>query len=139
MTLKERSFSAVRWTTAAAVARSVMQLAQVAILARLLSPVDYGLMAIVTVVLNFATIFADLGLTSAYIQKQNVTPVQRSSLFWLNLTMGGFLTLVVLLGSNLIAGFFGDAPFSTSTRPIFASFCYHRRRSAGKNDGGKES
>jgi O-antigen/teichoic acid export membrane protein len=109
MTLKEASFSAVRWTTAAAVARSVMQLAQVAILARLLSPVDYGLMAIVTVVLNFATIFADLGLTSAYIQKQNVTPVQRSSLFWLNLTMGGFLTLVVLLGSNLIAGFFGDA------------------------------
>jgi O-antigen/teichoic acid export membrane protein len=108
MTLKHRTFSAVRWTTTAAVARALLQLAQVAVLARLLAPEDYGLMAMVAVVLGFATVFTDLGVNSAYVQRQEVTPEQRSSLFWLNVAMGGGLTLLVLSCSPLLAGFFGD-------------------------------
>lgn len=108
MTLKHRTFSAVRWTTAAAVVRALLQLTQVAVLARLLAPEDYGLMAMVAVVLGFATVFTDMGLNSAYVQRQDVTPQQRSSLFWLNVAMGGGLTLLVLSCSPLIAGFFGD-------------------------------
>lgn len=108
MTLKHRTFSAVRWTTTAAVVRALLQLAQVAVLARLLAPEDYGLMAMVAVVLGFAAAFADLGVNSAYVQRQDVTPEQRSSLFWLNVVMGGGLTLLVLSCSPLIAGFFGD-------------------------------
>ena len=83
MTLKHRAYSAVRWTTAGTVARALLQLAQVAVLARLLSSADYGLMAMVSVVLNFARIFADMGVNSAYVQRQYVTQEQRSSLFWL--------------------------------------------------------
>lgn len=109
MTLKYRTFAAVRWTTTAAVMRIAVQLAQVAVLARLLAPEDYGLMAMVAVVLGFAAVFADLGLNSAYVQSQNVTTQQRSSLFWLNLAMGVGLTLLMLSCSPLIAGFFGDA------------------------------
>ena len=106
MTLKHRTFSAVRWTTTAAVVRALLQLAQLAVLARLLAPEDYGLMAMVAVVLGFALVFTDLGVNSAYVQRQDVTPEQRSSLFWLNVAMGGGLTLLVLLCSPLIAGFF---------------------------------
>lgn len=86
-----------------------MQLAQLAVLARLLAPEDYGLMAMVAVVLGFATVFTDLGLNSAYVQRQEVTPEQRSSLFWLNIAMGTGLTLLVFSSSTLIAKFFGDA------------------------------
>ena len=109
MTLKHRTFSAVRWTTTAAVMRTLVQLAQVAVLARLLAPEDYGLMAMVAVALGFASVFSDLGVNSAYVQRQDVTLAQRSSLFWLNIAMGGGLTLLVLICSRLIAGFFGDA------------------------------
>jgi lipopolysaccharide exporter len=109
VTLKHRTFSAVRWTTSVAVVRTLLQLAQMAVLARLLAPEDYGLMAMVAVVLGFATVFTDLGLNSAYVQRQEVTPEQRSSLFWLNVAMGGGLTLLVLTCSPLIAVFFGDA------------------------------
>ncbi|MEX0606027.1 MAG: MOP flippase family protein [Marinobacter sp.] len=108
MTLKHRTFSAVRWTTAAAVVRALVQLAQLAVLARLLVPEDYGLMAMVAVVLGFATVFTDMGVNSAYVQRQDVTPEQRSSLFWLNASFGGGLTLLVLFCSSFIAGFFGD-------------------------------
>ena len=108
MTLKQRTFSAVRWTTAAAVARALLQLAQIVVLARLLAPEDYGLMAMVSVVLGFASIFADMGVNSAYLQRQNVTLEQRSSLFWLNVGMSIVLTLIVLAISPLLAHFFGD-------------------------------
>lgn len=108
MTLKARTFSAVRWTTAAAASRTLVQLAQLGVLARLLSPEDYGLMAMVAVVLGFAAAFSDMGVNSAYVQRQDVTPEQRSSLFWLNVAISGGLTLIVLLCGPLIAGFFGD-------------------------------
>jgi len=107
--LKLRTFSAVRWTTTAAFMRTIVQLVQLSVLARLLAPEDYGLMAMVAVVLGFATMFSDLGLNSAYLQRQNVTPQQRSSLFWMNLAMGGGLTIMVMSCSPLIARFFGDA------------------------------
>lgn len=112
MTLKHRTFSAVRWTTAAAVTRALLHLAQVAVLARLLVPEDYGLMAMVSVVLGFASIFSDAGVNSAYVQRQDVTQEQRSSLFWLNVGMSGVVTLLVLMVSPLVARFFGDARLS---------------------------
>ncbi|MHB8950774.1 MAG: MOP flippase family protein [Rhodoferax sp.] len=108
MTLKHKTFSAVRWTTGATVVRALLQIAQVAVLARLLAPEDYGLMAMVSVVLGFASIFADMGVNSAYVQRQDVTAEQRSSLFWLNVGMSGALTLLMLVFSPLIARFFGD-------------------------------
>lgn len=108
MTLKLKTFSAVRWTTAATVAKTLLQLVQIAVLARLLAPADYGLMAMVGVVLAFASIFADMGVNSAYIQRKNVTQEERSSLFWLNVAMSGKLTFLVIIFSPLIAYFFGD-------------------------------
>ena len=108
MTLKHKTFAAVRWTTVAAVARTALQLAQVAVLARLLAPEDYGLMAMVWVVTGFAAIFSDLGVNSAFIQCQSVTQEQRSSLFWLNVVVSVGLTLVVIVFSPLLARFFAD-------------------------------
>lgn len=108
MTLKHKTFSAVRWTTTAAVVRALLQIAQVSVLARLLTPEDYGLMAIVVVVSGFAVLFADLGLNSAYVQRQNITSEQRSSLFWLNIIMGAILTALVVGVSPLISWFFGE-------------------------------
>lgn len=92
----------------AAVARATLHLAQVAVLARLLVPEDYGLMAMVYVVTGFAAIFSDLGVNSAFVQRQSVTQEQRSSLFWLNVSVSASLTLVVIASSPLLARFFGD-------------------------------
>lgn len=108
MTLKRKTFSAVRWTTAASAVRAVLQLAQVAVLARLLAPEDYGLMAMVSVVLGFAALFADMGMNSAFVQRLNVSDQERASLFWLNVGMSAALTLLVVALSPLLAMWFGD-------------------------------
>lgn len=108
MTLKQNTMSAVRWTAASSFLRIFLQLAQLAILGRILGPEEYGLMAMVTVVLQVAMIFADLGLNSAYVQRQEVTPSERSSLYWLNLGMSAALCILVVVISPLLAMFFQD-------------------------------
>ena len=108
MSLRRRTFTAVRWTTAGMVFKGLMQVAQVAVLARLLAPEDYGLMAMVAVVLSFATVFADFGVNSAFVQRRDVTQEQRSSLFWFNLALSACLMLLVMALSPSLATFFGD-------------------------------
>jgi O-antigen/teichoic acid export membrane protein len=109
MTLRQAAFSAARWTTAAAVTRSVLQVAQVAVLTRLLVPEDYGLMAIVISVMGFATIVSDLGVSSAIIQKQDTTDAQYSTLYWVNVLCGVGVMMLVAVVSPLVAAVYGDA------------------------------
>ena len=78
------------------------------ILARLLSPADYGLMAIVTVILGFFGLASDLGVNAAFVQSQDVSESERSSLYWLNVAIGLALTLVFMASSSTIAEIYGD-------------------------------
>ena len=112
MSLKHKTFSALRWTAAASGVRALLHLAQVAVLARLLVPEDYGLMAMVGVVLVFAGLFSDMGMSSAFIQRQDVSLQERSSLFWLNICLSAVLMLVVIVLSPLLSHWFGDVRLS---------------------------
>lgn len=109
MSLKHRTFTAVRWTATGAVFSALLRVLQVAVLARMLQPEDFGLLAMVTVVLSMATAFSDLGLNSAYLQRRDVTPEQRTSLYWAHLMMSAVLAGLCIVFSPLIAEFFGDS------------------------------
>lgn len=76
------------------------------ILARLLSPDDFGTLAMVTVFTNFAMIFSEMGVSSALIQKQDTHDRHYYSAFWLNIFAGIGLTLVFMAASPLIAWFY---------------------------------
>nr|WP_298898257.1 MOP flippase family protein [uncultured Altererythrobacter sp.] len=108
MSLTARSFSAAQWTTASSVSRAALQFMQIAVLARLLSPTDYGLMAMVTVVLSYAALFSDMGLSTAFVQRQKVTHEERSSLYWLTVMVGVGLTLLVMVSSPAVAWYFTE-------------------------------
>jgi len=76
--------------------RIVIQLVGIVVLARLLSPADYGLVAMVTAIIGIAEIFRDFGLSSAAIQAKTITRGQKDNLFWTNTGIGAALSLVVL-------------------------------------------
>ena len=61
LSLRHKAFTAVRWTTLATVIRATMQIAQVAVLARLLAHAEFGLMAIVSVIVGFGLALGDPG------------------------------------------------------------------------------
>jgi O-antigen/teichoic acid export membrane protein len=80
-----------------------LQIAAAIILARLLAPEDFGLVAIVTVLTSFAPAVIDFGLGDATAQRSKITPSQVSSLFWLSTAIGLATALVVAASSPLIA------------------------------------
>jgi O-antigen/teichoic acid export membrane protein len=122
MYLKGRAFSAVRWTAAAAVARGGLQIIQLVVMARLLAPEDFALNAMVSVILSFGVVFADMGLNSAYVQRPDVSLEQRSSLFWLNLMVSGGMTVLVFASGPLFATFFGDGRLAPLLMVASATF-----------------
>ncbi|UYY57068.1 lipopolysaccharide biosynthesis protein [Sphingomonas sp. S2-65] len=86
----------------------VVQTSSVIVLARLLTPVDYGLIAMVTPILGFVMMFQDFGLTQATVQKKDINHAQVSSLFWMNLGFSLILSVLLIAASPLIALFYGD-------------------------------
>lgn len=98
--------------------RMVVQFAGIVILARLLTPADYGLLAMVTAIIGVAEIFRDFGLSSAAIQAKSITRGQQDNLFWVNTGVGAALSLIVLACSGLIAHFYGDERLQPLTAVI---------------------
>lgn len=85
-------------------AKFVLQTATTVVLARLLSPQDFGLQAMVVVVTGFLGLFRDAGLGMATIQRHEVTHQQTSTLFWINVAVGATLaTLCAALAPVLVA------------------------------------
>src|SRR5207249_7979480 len=77
-------------------ANFALRLGFMVIMARLLEPKDFGLVAMVTVITGFLEIFTSAGLSSATIQKGTVTDGQISTLFWINMLVGTILGLLCL-------------------------------------------
>ena len=81
----------------------VLQIVAAVVLARLLAPEDFGLVAIVTVLTSFAPFLIDFGLGDATTQRSKITQSQVSSLFWLSSGIGLAIAVVVAACSPLIA------------------------------------
>lgn len=90
------------------VVKQVLQFAISVGLARLLNPEDFGLMGMVVVFTGVATLFADLGLGSALVQKSDLDEAHLSSVYWLNLAVGLLITIVFIAAAPLIASFYNE-------------------------------
>lgn len=99
-----------------------IHLTSTVVLARTLSPRDYGVVAMVLSVTGIAALFRDLGLSSAAIQKSKLTDAQQSNLFWLNVMMGAILTLTVAASAPLVAGFYRNPALIPVTVALSLNF-----------------
>lgn len=108
MSLKAKTLSGVKWTTFSTIIVTVIQLLQLSILTRLLAPTDFGLMALVMVVIGFSQAFLDMGISNAIIHKQNITNEQLSTLYWLNVFAGFILFILICAVSPLISLFYKE-------------------------------
>lgn len=120
MSLKKQAVGGVKWTTASTVIVTILQLAQMSILARFLEPGDFGLMAIMMVVIGFSQAFQDMGISNAIIQRKEISHTQLSSLYWLNIIAGAVLTLIVIAIAPLVAMFY-EEPRITSLMILLSS------------------
>lgn len=108
LSLKRRVIHAVGWTFSSQVSREMLQFGVSIVLARLLSPKDYGVVGMSATVLGFVQIFNTFGFRSALIQKQDVTDRHYSTAFWMTLAISVSLYLVTVLVSPLAALYFKE-------------------------------
>lgn len=86
----------------------VLQVGTLLVLARVLSPTDYGLQAMVVTLTAFFSLFKDAGLSVASVQRETLTHEQISTLFWLNVGLGVLLTAVVAAAGPFLVIFYKD-------------------------------
>lgn len=106
--LTRRVVSGVGWV---AVGRGMGQLGAFilsAVLARLLTPKDFGLIAISTVFTGFASLFVEMGFGAALVQARSLQETHRSSVFWLNLCAGLLLAGLTIALAPTAATFFDE-------------------------------
>ncbi|HEY8590565.1 MAG TPA: lipopolysaccharide biosynthesis protein, partial [Naasia sp.] len=95
-------------TLAGQLSRVVIQFAGVIVLARLLEPQDYGLVAMVLVIIGVGEVFRDFGLSTAAVQAKTLSDDERNNLFWINGGIGLLLAVVAAAVSPLVALLFDD-------------------------------
>lgn len=85
-----------------------IQLGGLAILARLLTAEDFGLVAMVAVVLAMANLFRDFGMSTAALQARELSQQQASNLFWVNAALGMCATIAVAASAPLLVAIFTE-------------------------------
>ncbi len=89
-------------------ANFALRIGSLMVLARLLDPKDFGLVGMVTAFTGVLTLFRDFGLSSATVQRLEVTDEQVSTLFWINALVGAILWLLLAAVSPLVAAFYRE-------------------------------
>ncbi len=88
--------------------RALLQMAATMVLARLLSPADFGLIAMVAAIIGVAELVRDFGMTGAIIQAQELSETVWRSVMWLSVLIGLVLSTIVALCAPLIAALYGE-------------------------------
>ncbi len=106
--MRRRTVNGASVTAAAQAIRFCLQMGTQLVLARLLDPAQFGLIAMVAPVLGLVIAISECGFGQAIVQRSDLTHPQLSSLFWISAGMGGALTLLAVLCAPLVAAFYAE-------------------------------
>lgn len=120
--MKQRAMAGARWTVGARLSRALIGIGTMAVLARFLSPADYGIMALILFVTSLAQMLADFGLRVALVQRRQVSDLEMHSVFWANMAVGVLLTAAVLIWAEPIAALFQAPGLETALRQVSPVF-----------------
>jgi O-antigen/teichoic acid export membrane protein len=120
--LTGRSMRGGLWTISSQAMQFIMQSTSTVVLARLLMPADFGLIAMVTTITGLGQAFADLGLSEATIQHPEISHEQVSTLFWVNVGIGLTLTSITASLAPLLALFYREPRLRNITLVVSLAF-----------------
>jgi O-antigen/teichoic acid export membrane protein len=103
-------------------AKFLLQLTSTVILARLLRPSDFGLVAMVAAFIGFISLFKDLGLATATIQQKNINHAQVSTMFWINVGLSVALMAVSMALAPLVSRIYDEPRLTAIMLVVAASF-----------------
>ncbi|MCY7278519.1 MAG: oligosaccharide flippase family protein, partial [Phormidesmis sp. CAN_BIN44] len=116
MTLQQKAVKGIAWSFIQSYGNQVITLVVFLLLARLLTPEVFGLIALANIFINFIQIFLDQGLGEAIVQRKELEPEHLDTAFWTNVASGAILMSIGLLSADLVAQFFHEPKLSSVIR-----------------------
>src|SRR2546425_3082864 len=120
--LKRKTAMGALASTGARAGSFVLRTASLIVLARLLLKEDFGLVNMATAFTGFLWLLMDAGLSLATVQSASITRAQTSTLFWINLAVGGLLALVAAVTAPILSAFYGEPRLYWVTVALGTSF-----------------
>jgi O-antigen/teichoic acid export membrane protein len=114
--LKSRSIVAVGWSAIDVAGRQGIQFVVMLILARLLSPAEFGILGMLSLFIALGGSIVDSGFGSALIQRKEITEADKSSVFFFNAAMGALMALTISSAAPWIASFYREPILLPLTR-----------------------
>ncbi len=118
VTLRSKTITSLFWSFFERIGQQAIQFIIAIILARLLAPAEFGLIAMLTIFMAVAQAFIDSGFGSALIQKQDTTHLDECSIFYFNIAVGVFAAVILCLAAPLIASFYNMPLLTRLTRVL---------------------
>ena len=120
--LTSKTLHGLKWSYSGTIVNSILQIGFTAIMARLLEPTDFGLMAMAGVILRFGSYFAQMGVGSALIQKREISDEDVRVSFTSSFLLGMLFTIVVCLCAPLATYIFDNEKIVPIIRVMALSF-----------------
>ena len=108
VSIKQQMLSGVFYTAVAKYSSIIISLIVMAVLARLLHPDDFGVIAVATVIINFFNIFTNIGFSSAIIQNKELTSRDINNIYMFTIWLGILLSILFFLSAWSIASYYND-------------------------------
>jgi PST family polysaccharide transporter len=108
----------LRWKFLSETVILISRLGIAILLARLLTPREFGIAGMALVIANLVVAFADIGVGTALVQRRTINDTERSTMFWLSVAAGTFFTLAGIGLSFAVGSFYGEPQVT----PLFMVF-----------------
>ena len=122
--MRDQVMSALRWTVGARLTAQVIAWAITLIVIRILSPTDYGLLAMATVFISFLAMFSEFGLGSAIVQRPDIDVATLRRTFGVIVVIHFLLAGLALAAAPLIADFFAEPRLAPIVRTLSLQFVF---------------
>lgn len=113
-----QAFHALKWSALGEAASRLLGPLVFLVLARILVPGDFGVLAAATMVTTFSQVFTDAGLGKALVQRQTQVAESANAAFWINVALGLVMMLALIATAPIIASFFHDPRIAAVVRVL---------------------
>lgn len=125
MGLKEKAVRGVAWTAVGSIGSGLLNFILTMILARLLSPSDYGLLELIAIFTILSEVFVDSGFSQAVIRDNDATNEDLSSVFFFNTSISVVLYVLLFFSAPLIANFYNEPKLINLSRFVFLTIIFY--------------
>ncbi|HCO0770818.1 TPA: colanic acid undecaprenyl disphosphate flippase WzxC, partial [Escherichia coli] len=122
MSLREKTISGAKWSAIATVIIIGLGLVQMTVLARIIDNHQFGLLTVSLVIIALADTLSDFGIANSIIQRKEISHLELTTLYWLNVGLGLVVCVAVFLLSDLIGDVLNNPDLAPLIKTLSLAF-----------------